>query len=110
MPLIFVRPPHAGSDFFASGVNPGTAGGIFAEREGAEPAERNGITGVVEINGVGATRVKSLGKIDEHRILSALVLQWSGAQQNLVNVEEMIEVDLEERIVLEHAEVNRMLA
>jgi hypothetical protein len=86
MPLVLVRPPHAGSDFFARCVNPGAAGGIFVEYEAAEPADRNGITGVVEINRVDAPRAKSLWKINEHGILFAVILQWGGAQLNLINV------------------------
>ena len=108
-PLVLVRPPDARADSFAGGVDPGTASRIFAKREAAESACFEGIPGVVEIDRVDPAGVEGLREINEDGAEFALVLQLCRAKEDLVDVERLLEVELDARVVLEHLEADSVL-
>ena len=69
-----------------------------------------GDPGVVEVDRVLAPALERLGKVDEDRVQLALVLQLLRAEQDLVDLQVVVEVELDARVVLQHLEADRVLA
>ena len=78
-----------------------------------DAAESSGlvrIPGVVKVDRIHLAGAQRLGKIDKHGAGIALVLERVVAQENLVDVQRVAQVELDARAVLEHPEADRVLA
>src|SRR5262245_47837497 len=64
----------------------------------------------MEVNRIRFTLLQGLGEVDIDRIGLALVFQFCVAQQDLLNLKDIAEIDLNPRTVLQHLELDRILA
>ena len=109
-PLVFVGPPDAGADTFASGVDPRMAGGVLVNVNPPKRPVLFRISGVVEVDGVGVAGAKGLRKVDEDGAESRSYLSGVVPRRILSMLQRLLEVELDARAVLEHLEANGVFA
>src|SRR5262249_12582111 len=109
-PLILVRPPYAGANALASGIDPRTPSDIFSERHRAESSLLDRIARIIELDRINTPRAQRFGEIDENRARVPLVFQDRLAQQNLIYGERCMQVELNASAVLQHLEANRVFS
>ena len=102
--LVLVRPPHAGADVLAGGVDPRPAGRVGPERDAAETAALRGSPRIPERHLVHAASLQPFREIHEHGAGFALVLQIASAERNAVDVQCRGQIELDARRVLQHPE------
>jgi len=107
--LVLVRPPHAGADVLAGGVDPVPAGRVLPEGDAAEAAALRRVAGVVEVDRVHLAAAQRLGEVHEYRALFALELQRDRSLDDPVDLQRRREVQLDSRVVLQHPEADRVL-
>src|SRR5262249_49924199 len=128
-PLVFVRPPDTGAFAFAGRKNPIAFGRVFTKGEAAEPAGSLRCAGVIEIDCIDMAGFQGFGEIYQDGSGVPRIFQdgWMGAlesrifapgtgdgsfwlKNNFVNLQVLVEIQLDARVILQHAKANRILA
>src|SRR5580700_7148377 len=109
-PLILVRPPDAGARLLACGVDPGMAGRIFAESDGAKSTRFDRMTRVVEVDGVLSACFQGLWEVDEDCASIAPVAEPMPVEKYFVALQSGMEIELDAVAILQHSEANSVFA